>query len=166
MGIFYEDIYHLVRPFHEHRQHLRNSEPEHNHETGESSVTAGKRTGEDHTDHSLRSALSVPTSETALISENLSIPPVNSYGSTELSKSRSAKTLKHVSSNVSVASSSDSSIREPLLPADLKLPDSNPSPDLIPFWSFFLQIGRSKFMIHTRSDFSSVFINLLTRVSS
>lgn len=154
LGIYYEDLYRIVRPFHEHRTHPRNLESGQEN-TGESSTVTHQNDRCVPTVNSSHIHLSIPTvfEETALVSEDPEVPPMNSYGSTVTSKSRPThQNLGRTPSNVSLASfASDSSIREPLLPADLALPDFSPSQDLMPFGSFLMRIGgfiRKMYHIH------------------
>ncbi|GJJ06856.1 hypothetical protein Clacol_001052 [Clathrus columnatus] len=129
LGIYYEDLYHVARPFHEHR-HI-----------------GGKKIGDvpihPSDGNSSKTNVSMLSPETALLSGSSTIPPINSYGSTKslLDNSQPEEILKHSSSSVSLTSS-DLSVHETLLPAILLPPDSSPSVDLVPCSSYFIRIGK------------------------
>ncbi|KAF8589566.1 UPF0187-domain-containing protein [Ramaria rubella] len=154
LGIYYEDLYHVVRPFHEHhvhshardthtvpdppQPHTRTPKRQHSIESYSQLSSAQLRRSP-----SLQKAKSQQESlpstsrqSTLLQPDDPIVPPINSYGATT--------SLRHASSRTSlVSSNSGDEERGPLLPSAIPGPETGASLDLVPFTSVFHQIGRA-----------------------
>ncbi|KAF8488259.1 Bestrophin, RFP-TM, chloride channel-domain-containing protein [Gautieria morchelliformis] len=147
LGIYYEDLYPVVRPFHEHHPHThaegtpppvnppggnrRTPKRQHSIESYSQLPSGQLRTSASfsRTTNSRQSSLpSVSRQSTLLQPEDPIITPINSYGATSKGLAFSASRTSLVSSNSSLDEE-----REPLLPSAIIGPQTGASADLIPF---------------------------------
>lgn len=150
LGIYYEDLYHIVRPFHEHHIHPQEEPlPSPNHtDNGRmpkrqrsiescsqlNSAQIRKSASFTKTASSHPDSLPQTSSSTLLQPEDAVAPPINSYGTIGKGLPFSASRTSLVSSNSSLLDDE----RDPLLPAVVPGPQSGTSADLVPFRSIML----------------------------
>ncbi|KAH9832621.1 UPF0187-domain-containing protein [Rhodofomes roseus] len=123
MGIYYEDLYGLVRPLHNHPHHRRHHpRDEQEHPNGASQTPASPEQ-------------TTPNADPAGTSADPVIPPVNTYGTFAAQRLLSHRTSS--SSFSSIISGDDAQDHHPLLPGRARRTDSGVigavSSDLIPF---------------------------------
>jgi len=168
LGIYYEDLYPVVRPFHEHHAHSHI----HPTETHPPPVTQNSGTRTTKRQYSIESYSKLTPGQLQVIKSRNSLEDVTTStsqasGSSQPTTSRKSSTLappsgrpiivppltgygsvnkalRHSSSRTSLASShSSEGEHDPLLPSLLPGPKSGPSTDLIPFLATMSSIGRA-----------------------
>ncbi|KAJ3521112.1 hypothetical protein NMY22_g12448 [Coprinellus aureogranulatus] len=164
VGIYYEDMYHLIRPLHDH-EHTADDDRDHGTSTAVHPRTGHRITNKvSAAEAGIAPRIVLPPSGTAPISQDyqhlptpneqpsrlpdmVTIPPINAYGTFEPHSQqvsqRSSRTAASRSVSRSSHLSSISSVHHPLLPSAMPPAQnamSKVSPDLIPFAGLWLRM--------------------------
>ncbi|CAA7268873.1 unnamed protein product [Cyclocybe aegerita] len=147
LGIYYQDLYHLVRPMHEHDHTADNK---HTQEAISSALPEPRKAQRITTQTVIRTEQSRPPRSSSSSSDvNPIIPPINAYGTFDPSRltSPSHHSLRRSPSQGShLSNASSTSQHQPLLPSSQPPPEDNVmdkvSSDLIPFAGIISMLKR------------------------
>jgi len=152
LGIYFEDLYHLVRPLHDHEHPPAHTRKVHTATATTSALAPPRKAHRISTQPATPQAQPSPATPAAPLPEFLGdpvIPPVNAYGTFETpSRASSRHYLPHAHSSTSLRSQSSQSVHsqhQPLMPSTQPEHEgvmNKVSGDLIPFMSYFYLFRR------------------------